>query len=293
VAVPGTNKPRRRWLLRGLVLGVAGLGAIPVIEKARRGVAKKPPWIARAVNGMRYDVLLPAHHDPARRYPVVLYLHQLDMGDWPDGLRREAGAWFGTEIFRSRHPCIVVMPMLDQRHDPGGVEVNFGGKGPHRAGEDDAVAALRQVVDCYLVDLDRIYVTGASMGGMGAWQMLLDYNVLTGRQGRLFAAGMPLAGANRTVDPAEAARALHDVPIWAFHGGRDREVRLDWDRTMARLLGGRPTFRYTEIPDQGHEIWDSTYARPEVWDWLFAQSAARPGVRSISASGTAPAGSAW
>jgi predicted peptidase len=103
--------------------------------------------------------------------------------------------------------------------------------------------------------------------------MLLDYNVLTGRRGHLFAAGMPLAGANRTVDPSEAAQALRDVPIWAIHGARDKEVRLDWDRTMAHFLAGRNTFRYTEIPDLGHEIWDSTYTRPEVWDWLFAQSA--------------------
>jgi predicted peptidase len=279
-ARPGEERPavrtaevfRRRRLLRGLAVGVAGLGIIPLALHRRRAAAEALPWVTGDANGLRYDVLLPADHDPARRYPVVLYLHQLDMGNWPDGLRRQVNAWFGTEAFRSRHPCIVVVPVLDQTADPHGVRINFGGKGKPSAGEDNAIAALRQVMSRYLVEPDRVYVTGNSLGGMGAWQMLIDDNVLTGREGHLFAAGMPLAGRNRTVDPAEAAQALRDVPIWAFHGARDKEVSPDWDRTMARLLGGRRTFRYTEIPDLGHEIWDSVYTRPEVWDWLFAQS---------------------
>ncbi|PPQ39549.1 hypothetical protein CCS01_01255 [Rhodopila globiformis] len=123
---------------------------------------------------MRDDVLLPAHHDPARRYPVVLYLRQPDMGNSSDRLRRQAGAWFGTEVFRFRHSCIVMMPMLEQRHDPGGVEINVGGKGPHRSGEHNLAAALRQVVDCYLVDLDQFHVTEPSTDGMGSWQMPPD-----------------------------------------------------------------------------------------------------------------------
>jgi predicted peptidase len=265
---------RRRRLLRGLAMGAAGLGAIPLALAWRRPTAETTSWITRAVNGMRYDVLLPAHHDPAQRYPMMLYLHQLDMGNWPDGLRQQAGAWFDIEPFRWRHACIVVMPMLDQSNDPGGVEVNFGGKGRPSTGEDNAIAALRLVADCYLIDCRRIYVTGNSMGGMGAWQMLIDYNDRTGRAGRLFAAGMPLAGRNHTIDPADAAQALQDVPIWAFHGARDREVSPEWDRTMARLLAGRKTFRYTEVADAGHEVWNRVYARPEVWDWLFAQRGA-------------------
>jgi pimeloyl-ACP methyl ester carboxylesterase len=106
---------------------------------------------------------------------------------------------------------------------------------------------------------------------MGTWQMLLDYNTQTGTKEPIFAAGMPLAGAQRTADPAEAAKALGGVPIWAIHGAQDREVSLDWDRAMARLLSGAPTFRYTEVPDAGHDVWDTSYTRSDVWDWLFSQ----------------------
>ncbi|WP_428488776.1 hypothetical protein [Rhodopila sp.] len=86
---------------------------------------------------------------------------------------------------------------------------------------------------------------------------------------------MPLAGAQRTADPAQAAAALRQVPIWAIHGAKDNNVSLDWDRAMAKLLAGGPTFRYTEVPDVGHDVWDNTYTRDDVWDWLFSQKAAK------------------
>jgi pimeloyl-ACP methyl ester carboxylesterase len=107
---------------------------------------------------------------------------------------------------------------------------------------------------------------------MGTWDMLLAYNAVDGGRGRIFAAGMPLAGTHRRADPDEAARVLRDVPIWAIHGGSDREISPDWDRRMAKLLSGSPTFRYTEAPGIGHDVWDTFYARPDVWHWLFAQA---------------------
>jgi predicted peptidase len=253
------------------VLLAAGLGLMFGIGGLRAAAAQTADWIRADVNGMHYAVLLPEGHDPSRKYPVVLYLHQLDVGNYPDALLKQVDAWFDTQAFRSRHRCIVIVPMLDQTKDPGGRTVNFGGKKEGHIGEDNAIAALRQVLDRYSVDTGRIYVTGNSMGGMGTWQMLLDYNAQTGRKGHIFAAGMPLAGAQRTADPAEAAKALRQVPIWAIHGAQDHEVSLDWDRAIARSLSASPTFRYTEDPTAGHEVWDSYYTRQDVWDWLFSQ----------------------
>jgi predicted peptidase len=264
---------RRRSVLVLCGLGMAGLGATFGVGVWRGAAAQTTDWLSEEVNGLHYEVLLPDHYDPARRYPVVLYLHQLDMGNYRDGLRKQVNQWFNAQAFRSRHPCIVIVPMLDQTKDPGGRLVNFGGKREGHEGEDNSLAALRQVTARYATAADRIYVTGNSMGGMGTWQMLLDYNVQTGTKGHIFAAGMPLAGAQRTADPAQAAAALRNVPIWAIHGAQDKEVSLDWDRAMARLLSASKTFRYTEVPNVGHDVWDSTYTRDDVWDWLLSQSA--------------------
>jgi predicted peptidase len=265
----------RRRSLCGLAAGIAGGGLIPAILLRRQAAAQEPAWIEANINGLHYEVLLPEPYDAARRYPVVLYLHQLAMGTYREGLLRQVNAWFRAPAFRSRHPCIVVVPMLDQTNDPDGRLINFGGKRDGHFGEDSTIAALKQVIDRYSADPDRLYVTGNSLGGMGTWQMLLAYNVQTGGAGHLFAAGLPLAGAHRTADPDEAARILRHVPIWAIHGATDHEVSPDWDRTMAKLLSGSPTFRYTEDARLGHDVWDSYYTRTDVWDWLFAQAAKR------------------
>src|SRR6195952_570088 len=102
-------------------------------------------WITQSINGMQYNVLLPANYDPSIKYPTVLYLHQLDMGNDPSGLLAEVNPWFNTTTFRSDHPAIVVMPLLDQTGDPSGGTINFGGVSTtDSAGEDNAIAALKQ-----------------------------------------------------------------------------------------------------------------------------------------------------
>ncbi len=242
----------------------------------RRIEAETPGWIAQTVDGpsgvsLHYEILLPADFKPTTHYPLVLYLHQLDMGNDRGGLIRQVNSWFGTADFRARHPAIVVVPMLDQTQDTGGRVINFGGKPNGHVGEEATIAALKQVIAHYPVDPARIYVTGNSMGGMGTWALLLCCNARTGSRERIFAAGLPLAGRDATADPKAAAETLRQVPIWAIHGARDQEVSPAWDRTMAGLLTGSSTFRYTEDPQAGHDVWDRTYTRPDVWDWLFAQ----------------------
>lgn len=263
-------KSKLRVLLAMLCVAAVVAGGVEVAHW-REANAKTHDWIGFDQNGLHYEVLLPARYDEHDRYPVVLYLHQLDMGNARKALLKQVDNWFNTKSFRSRHPAIVVVPMLDQTSDLGGRQINFGGKREGHIGEDNTIDALNQVLDHFSVDRARIYVTGNSMGGMGAWQMLLDYNSQTGTKGSIFAAGMPLAGTDRTADPAAAAEALRHVPIWAIHGAKDNQVSLDWDRAMARLLAGDPTFRYSEIAGAGHDVWDATYTRPDVWDWLFDQ----------------------
>ena len=138
-------------------------------------------WISETINGMQYDVLLPANYDPSVKYPVMLYLHQLDMGDDASGLLAEVNPWFNSTTFRTDHPAIVVMPLLDQTADPSGQTINWGGVGTaDSAGETNALAALRQVMGQYSVDTSRVYVTGNSMGGIGTEDMLIKYNAYTG-----------------------------------------------------------------------------------------------------------------
>lgn len=112
------------------------------------------------------------------------------------------------------------------------------------------------------IDPDRVYVTGLSMGGYGAWDALQ-------RQPERFAAGVMVCGGG---DRRLAAR-LNDIPLRVYHGAADNVVPVGRSRAMAAAVqaaGGRIT--YTEYPEVGHNAWEKAYADPDLYPWLFAQT---------------------
>ena len=238
-------------------------------------------WTTQTINGLQYDVLMPANYDPSIKYPTVLYLHQLDMGNDPSGLLAQVNPWFNTTTFRSDYPAIIVMPLLDQSADPSGQTINFGGVSTaDSAGEDNAIASLKQVQAQYSTDPTRTYVTGNSMGGIGTEDMIIKYNAYTGTEGKIFAAGLSLAGADYgqgyPTPNASVVTALKNVPLWAIHGGQDTTVPLAWDQnlyTAEQASGG--DMKYIQDNSLGHDVWDTYYTQTGTGSplgWLFGQS---------------------
>ena len=120
---------------------------------------------------------------------------------------------------------------------------------------------LDDVLKRYNVDPKRVYLTGISMGGYGAWDLAIkhpDY----------FAAVAPICGGGI----ARMAGRLKDVPVWAFHGLKDDAVPEAESARMVEALraeGGNVT--YTVLPEAGHiEAWVHAYGEAGLFDW-FAQ----------------------
>ena len=255
--------------------------------------AQPGQWLDASVNGMNYRVLLPDGYDPSVAYSTTLYLHQLDMGNDPIDLTNQVDAYFNTAAFRAAHPTIVVMPLLDQSADPSGQTINFGGiSSADTAGETNALAALAQVQARYSTNPAQTYVTGNSMGGIGTEDLLVKYNAYTGTQGRIFAAGLALAGADYGQDPAMMAAVLKNVPYMAIHGGQDTQVPLTTDQTVyadQQASGG--DMIYTQDNSLGHNVWDTYYTQTGAnapLSWLYGQSTGG----SMPASPMAPASAA-
>ena len=239
-------------------------------------------WSVQSINGMQYMVLLPANYDPSIKYSTVLYLHQLDQGTYgPQNLQDQINAWFNTSTFRTDYPSIIVAPLLDQSADLSGQTINFGGvDNADSAGEDNAIAALKQVMSQYSSDPSRIYVTGNSMGGIGTEDMIIKYNAYTGTEGRIFAAGLSLAGADYGQGYPQPNQSvvtgLKNVPFWAIHGGQDGQVPLAWDQNLyaaEQAIGG--DMKYTQDNSLGHDVWDTYYPQTGAGSplgWLFSQS---------------------
>jgi poly(3-hydroxybutyrate) depolymerase len=130
------------------------------------------------------------------------------------------------------------------------------------------IQAVRQVMATENIDPSRVYVTGVSMGGMGAWDAIKW-------ETSLFAAAVPMSG---YANP-NTASIIKDIPIWAFHGSNDTIVPVSGTRNIInaiRALGGTPN--YTEVAGGGHVIWNPIYYdnAHTLYAWLFAQHLATP-----------------
>jgi predicted peptidase len=202
------------------------------------------------VNGVErtYVVYVPENYDPARRWPLVVFLHGMGERGHDGLIQSEVG--IGTAIRRhsERFPCVVVMPQCPA--DKIWTEAF-----------DHIDQAIAEAIDDYAIDRDRILLTGLSMGGYGTW----SYGAL---HAETFAALMPVCGGGSVED----APALATVPIWAFHGGVDSVVAPERSREMVsatKAAGGE--VRYTEYPDVDHNSWDRAYGDAEATAWLLAQ----------------------
>jgi predicted peptidase len=124
-------------------------------------------------------------------------------------------------------------------------------------------ALVDDVASKYKVDKDRLYVTGLSMGGFGTWALAAAFP-------DKFAAIAPICGGG---DPA-SARKLKNLPIWVFHGAKDRAVPLKSSETMVQALkdaGAAENVKFTIYPDAEHDSWTETYNNPELYEWFLKQ----------------------
>jgi predicted peptidase len=238
---------RRRLLRAGLLLAL--LAAPRLSSAVETGFINRT--VEEAGKTMPYVVYVPRDYTDRKRWPVILFLHGSgERGD--NGLAQtQVGIGTALRVHPERFPCLVVMP---QAPNSGGWQGESN---------DLALKALDAVVDKYHGDRSRLYLTGLSMGGFGAWAIAAAHP-------DRFAALMPICGGGR---PAEMAPALKTLPIWVFHGGADPVVPPQLARDMVEAIKavGNSTIKYTEYPGVGHNSWEKAYDDPDAIAWLLAQ----------------------
>lgn len=269
----------------GIVLALAAGAGIPALA-ASKSTHRAPPtmqtgFLDRSVtqDGMayRYQVFVPVDYTPDHAWPVVLFLHGSgERGD--DGLHQTAvGLPAAIRNDRTRFPMIVVMPQL---------RANMRW---HAAMDAMAMKTLDAAMAEFHGDPRRVYLTGLSIGGQGAW-------LLAAAHPDRFAAIAPVCGFLRlkddddvpdpaddalltrefpealAADPSAAfARRIGKLPVWIFHGALDDAVPVANARRMdvaMRAQGGE--VRYSEYPDANHNAWDHAYSEPDLVPWLLS-----------------------
>jgi predicted peptidase len=106
------------------------------------------------------------------------------------------------------------------------------------------------------------------MGGFGTWSLGLSHP-------ERFAAIAPICGGGDFITPLLAEKArLANLPIWAFHGGKDPVVPVEESERMVNHLKqmGVKEVKFTVYPDAQHDSWTQTYSNPELFAWFLQHS---------------------
>ena len=215
-----------------------------------------------------YKVFVPATYNTAAAVPVLLALHSSGDRGSDNLVQTQTGVGRVVRDAPTTFPAIVVFPQapagdVNQSHD---VMVAIG-----QLALDLTLAAYKKS------DLERVYLTGHSFGGIAAFDIAY-FNPTK------FAAFLPIAanicvacitGSGTTTNAqasALVAAKLKALPTWQFQGELDSNVPTVQVRQIRdAFVAVNANYTYTELQGFGHPIWDGIYGGPDVWTWLWAQ----------------------
>lgn len=211
--------------------------------------------------GAVYTIFVPERYDPAIPSPLLVGLH----GGGPDGKDGDEVVGSGPSAMMfyrglaERHGVIVVCPTAQRASWAQPVNESL---------VRDVIAEVRLL---YHVDVDRIHLTGHSMGGYGTW-------ALGPKLATLFATISPMAGAG---DGNVKPLIDHKTPVFIYHSADDY-IPVAPDRAAAKRLHedpASPDYRYTELEKEGHGLPESV--REELFEFLLPRRNVDPAYKDV------------
>lgn len=155
----------------------------------------------------QYSLSVPQSYEPTRDYALILCLH---------------GAGFTGEAYLDRWK-----PRLGEGYILACPTYPAGAWFTRRA-EDLVLATIQTVQQRYRIDPNRIFLTGMSNGGIGAWLIGMHH-------APLFAGLAPMAsGIDDVLFPF--LENLRTTPVYIIHGSQDQVMPVELSRKLAGEL---------------------------------------------------------
>ena len=174
----------------------------------------------------RYQVFIPKAYAAEKKWPVILFLHGVGSRGNDGRLQTRNGLGPSIREAPQRWPVIAVFPQAGNKQSWAGVSTEI------------AMLALETTLSEYSTDKTRIYLTGISMGGNGAWYLGYHFR-------DRFAAIVPICGYIKgppKISPVfrgaiespyhAVARRLAATPVWIFHGDADPMIPVSESQIM-------------------------------------------------------------
>ena len=202
----------------------------------------------------RYNYLtyLPKSYDSdfATKWPTIIFLH--GGSSRGNDLKRVKANGIPDRIERGKDlPFIVIAPQcpIDKRWET-----------------DDWFDILySEITTRYRIDINRIYLTGLSLGGSGTWYLAMKHP-------STFAAIAPISGKTSHLQfIMDSACKLAGIPIWIFHGTGDEIVDIHETNLIARKLD-QCNVNYSLSTLEGYNHWQTqweVYGEDKIYSWFL------------------------
>lgn len=202
-------------------------------------------------NGYDFWLYLPEDYNSAETpKPVIMFLHGKSLSGNNLAMLKRYGCI--DALLRGREiDAIVVEPQTSTSWVPEKVDEVYG-----------------WVKDHYVVDTNRFYVLGMSLGGYGT----IDY---TATYPEKVAAAMAMCGGASVTSVC----GLNDVPLWIIHGTGDNAVSVSCsEKVVSDMASCGDTSRviFDKIPKANHGALARVFYLEETYKWLLSHSLTDP-----------------
>jgi len=192
-----------------------------------------------------YLLYLPVGYEAGSQdWPLLIYLHGSGSAIWDLDAIRDGGP---PQLFEEGMDSDFIL-LCPQLH----ADVHW---------DVDRINALTQeIMTSYRVDASKVYLTGLSRGGFGAWEFGVSYP-------NMFAAIVPISAR----DVAGVERLANNT-VWIFHG--DQDTGVPWQGSQVafnRLNNVGADVHFTLYEGVGHWAWEPAYATEGLWIWMLSQ----------------------
>ena len=195
---------------------------------------------------MKYILKLPQNFNSDKKYPLIVYLHGAGSRGNTTYVLQNA-VIFKYSKGKKNFPAVILAPLCS-------ADTWF-----------DVYEQLLTLIDFItklpFIDEKKISLTGVSMGGYAAWQILMS-------RASLFCSAVICCGGGMYWNAA----VLKGIPIRVYHGKDDTVVYPSESKNMVEAVnraGGEAELKI--FPDVDHVCWDRVYNSEATYRFLIEQ----------------------